>query len=207
MKKFLHFLFYKPPSYVLVWTYIVANMDKDNLFVDNTKYLSTRFGISARTVKRILEYGQSFTGEFCLSVDTDSTALCVKLVRGKKAKPIKPTKSANSDKIEEIMEYLNSVVQSFGKNGFKSNSKNAIHYINKRIADGYDVQDFKDVMNAKMEWLKDPQMHKYFRPSTLFCGKFEEYLNERVKPIKQTKSDLRNEQFANATKNLTRGNR
>lgn len=46
------------------------------------------------------------------------------------------------------------------------------------------MQDFKTVIDKKcVEWIGDQEMQKYLRPSTLFAGKFESYLNQKsVKP-------------------------
>ena len=110
------------------------------------------------------------------------------------------------DQVCEIMDYFNSVVQKFGKTGFKGYNQVASRYLHKRLKEGFEVANFKDVMDSKMEWLSDPQMHKYFRPSTLFNEKFEEYLNENVKPIAQSKKDIKNEQLTDAVKRAATDN-
>ena len=49
-----------------------------------------------------------------------------------------------------------------------------------RVAEGYTVQDFKNVIDLKyQQWFDKPDMRKYLRPETLFNKtKFESYINE-----------------------------
>ena len=84
----------------------------------------------------------------------------------------------------EIIDYLN---QKTGKN-FKSSSKATQRHIKARFADGFTLNDFKQVIDTKSaQWLKDKKMSAYLRPDTLFGTKFEGYLNEtNVKPKQNT---------------------
>lgn len=52
------------------------------------------------------------------------------------------------------------------------------------MAEGYSVDDFKRVIDIKVaQWLNNPDMNAYLRPSTLFAPKnFENYLNENTSP-------------------------
>lgn len=85
---------------------------------------------------------------------------------------------SNLPKIKEIVEYLN---QKTGKN-FKYNTQKTQSCIKARLKEGFDVDDFKTVINLKTEqWGKDPKMSVYLRPETLFGTKFEGYLNEAPK--------------------------
>ena len=56
------------------------------------------------------------------------------------------------------------------------------NFINGRLNDGFTIEDCKKVIDIKVaQWLNDPKMNTYLRPSTLFRqSKFEEYLNERM---------------------------
>lgn len=84
----------------------------------------------------------------------------------------------------EVIDYLN---QKTGKN-FKSTSKATQRHIKARFADGFTLNDFKQVIDTKSaQWLKDKKMSAYLRPDTLFGTKFEGYLNEvNVKPKQDT---------------------
>lgn len=78
---------------------------------------------------------------------------------------------------QEVIDYLN---QKTGKN-FKASSTVTQRHIKARFADGFTLDDFKQVIDIKStQWLKDKKMSAYLRPNTLFGTKFESYLNEQV---------------------------
>lgn len=84
-------------------------------------------------------------------------------------------KDTNSDKIREILDYLNQ------KTGKKYTGKSQAHknLIIARLREGFTVDDFKKVIENKVNaWGHDEKMKQYLRPETLFCGKFETYLND-----------------------------
>ena len=84
---------------------------------------------------------------------------------------------------EEIVQYLN---QKTGKN-FKHTSKVTQRHIRARFAEGFTVNDFKQVIDKKCsDWLRDQKMKEYLRPETLFGTKFESYLNSKTTTTKQT---------------------
>ena len=77
---------------------------------------------------------------------------------------------------EEIVQYLN---QKTNKN-FKHTSKVTQRHIRARFAEGFTVNDFKQVIDKKCsDWLRDQKMKEYLRPETLFGTKFESYLNSK----------------------------
>ena len=85
-------------------------------------------------------------------------------------------KPDHSDLVDQVVEYLN---EKAGK-GFKASSKSTARHIKARIADGFTLDDFKQVIDTKVaQWRNNPDMNKYLRPQTLFGPKFEGYLNER----------------------------
>lgn len=84
---------------------------------------------------------------------------------------------------QEVVEYLN---QKTGKN-FKHTSKVTQRHIRARLAEGFTVSDFKQVIDKKCsDWLRDQKMKEYLRPETLFGTKFESYLNSKTPTTKQT---------------------
>lgn len=91
----------------------------------------------------------------------------------------KPTRSPCKDKISKdkciyIIDYLNEKAGTH----FKSNTAKTKSLINARLKEGFSVEDFKTVIDKKVEeWKNDVQMSKYIRPETLFGTKFEGYLN------------------------------
>lgn len=79
-----------------------------------------------------------------------------------------------STEIKEIIDYLNS------KTGKSYTGKTKAHreHIIARLKDGFSVEDFKKVIDNQVNaWGSDEKMKTYIRPETLFCGKFETYLN------------------------------
>lgn len=75
---------------------------------------------------------------------------------------------------DEIVSYLNSKCGT----KFKSNTKGTQSLIKARYKEGYELDDFKRVIDIKTaEWL-NTDMQKYLRPPTLFGSKFEGYLNQ-----------------------------
>lgn len=85
--------------------------------------------------------------------------------------------------IKEIIDYLNLKT---GKS-FRASSKTTKEHINARLSEGFTVDDFKRVIDHKTEqWLNDAKMSEYLRPETLFCSKFESYLQSAPKPKNET---------------------
>ena len=83
---------------------------------------------------------------------------------------------------KQVIDYLNSKLGT----SYRANASKNKRLIDARLREGYQLQDFKKVIDHKYtDWHDDQQMSKYLRPETLFGTKFEGYLNE-----KQTASAL-----------------
>lgn len=95
----------------------------------------------------------------------------------KKKKEVKNNKEINKEIRYQIITYLNEKT----RKNFNPDSDVAIESINGRISDGAKWEDFKHVIDVKVqEWLGHPQYDQYLRPSTLFRpSKFEDYQNQR----------------------------
>lgn len=77
----------------------------------------------------------------------------------------------------EIITYLNNLTNS----RYKMNSKKTKELIRARFNEGYQLEDFKRVIEIKSEeWRNAPVWSKYLRPETLFGTKFESYLNQKI---------------------------
>lgn len=77
---------------------------------------------------------------------------------------------------EDIINFLN---QATGKN-YKTTSVINRKFITQRLNDGFDIDDFKQVISVKStNWLGS-KMEQFLRPETLFSNKFESYLNENI---------------------------
>ena len=87
-------------------------------------------------------------------------------------------KFVTKEQVKEIISYLNDVCGT----SYRTNSKSTERHINARFGEKYTVEDFKKVIDKKAaEWL-GTDMEKFLRPETLFCSKFEGYLNQISTP-------------------------
>ena len=76
---------------------------------------------------------------------------------------------------KDIVEHLNEVTGS----SFRASSQKTVRLLRARLNEGYEVDDFKAVIDVKArEWKDDPKMSRYLRPETLFGTKFEGSLQE-----------------------------
>ena len=78
--------------------------------------------------------------------------------------------------IKEIVQYLNDRCGT----RYRYQSKGTQEHINARLKEGYTVDDFKSVIDKKFEEWHGTDMEKFLRPETLFAGKFESYLNQKI---------------------------
>ncbi|MBY5026697.1 phage replisome organizer N-terminal domain-containing protein [Streptococcus suis] len=65
-------------------------------------------------------------------------------------------------------------------------------FIHARYKDGYTLEDFKKVIDTKVDqWKNNSQMAQYLRPKTLFSpSNFDSYLNETPKPIQVEQDNM-----------------
>lgn len=126
----------------------------------------------------------------------DDVILPSDTIRGQKEKENnKNTNSNNKNNkllYSKIIDYLN--VQSF--QDYETNDPEAIKVIKSKIAEGFNYDDFKRVIDIKCkEWL-GTKFDVYLRPSTLFGNKFERYLNQKS-PAYINNSFYNNDSFSN----------
>lgn len=98
-----------------------------------------------------------------------------------------------TDEHKIIVDYLNEKAGT----RYEHNSSKTITLLNTLFRKGYSVDDIKKVIDTKCkEWLPQETMRKYLRPRTLFSNKFEDYLNQEVKPqVNTTKKTQSYEAF------------
>lgn len=77
---------------------------------------------------------------------------------------------------KEIIEFFNSKTNT----NYKYSTKKTQKKINARLDEGYTINDFKTVINKKVDEWKGTDMEKYLRPETIFGTKFESYLNQKI---------------------------
>ena len=81
----------------------------------------------------------------------------------------------SSTPYSEIINYLNKKAD----RNFKLSIDETREKIKVRFDEGFELEDFKNVIDTKVvDWKDDNEMQKYLRPGTLFSDKFEGYLNE-----------------------------
>jgi len=97
-----------------------------------------------------------------------------------------------ADTVSDVIDYLNSCAAT----KYRPSSQNAKKYIGARLKDGFELADFKAVVDKKCaEWL-NTEWEKFLRPETLFGTKFESYLNQRTREAPRGASDIMAEMYA-----------
>ena len=89
-------------------------------------------------------------------------------------------KVSDMENIRAVINYLNNALtMCFGRKiGYKASTKTYQRHIRARFEEGFTLDDFKDVIEDRVaDWGRKPSMQQYLRPQTLFCTKFEAYLN------------------------------
>lgn len=105
----------------------------------------------------------------------------------------KPKQVVMTDEHKIVIDYLNEKAGT----RYEYNSSKTITLLNTLFKKGYAIEDIKKVIDIKCkEWLHQETMKKYLRPRTLFGNKFEDYLNQDVKPqVTTTKKTQSYEDF------------
>jgi len=95
--------------------------------------------------------------------------------------------------VNRVIEYLNKVT---GRN-FGKSRPGTFKNILARMKERHTLDDFKKVIDHKAsEWLDNPDMRQYLRPSTLFSSKnFANYLDEAENPVKDPLAEALDEAF------------
>jgi len=162
---------------------IVSTQDYNALRVNKTKWYRIDYGVLYAALKRqnVHNYPQDLhlqPTEPCGVVPQDLAASDLKELKKEEIK------KNNVDFVFEVIQYLN---QKTNK-AFRAKNNATKRLINGRLAEGYELEDFKKVIDRKVaQWLKNHEMRQYLRPSTLFSAtNFENYLNESTvtKPFK-----------------------
>ena len=175
---FLNNLYKKPIEYQLLWIYILGQINDGETSIIKIKYLKNKFKYNKTKFYRVLRFGLEFfnnnSNGVCIELNQQN--LIINIVRNKQStKTIPLSKNNNKELIENIIDYLNEKTNK----RFTAKNKQTIRFINARIKDGYNENDFRKVIEIKSaKWLNS-SMEDYLRPQTLFSGKMESYLNEK----------------------------
>ena len=87
-----------------------------------------------------------------------------------------------------VIDYLNTKANT----NYRYTTKGTQSLINARLSEGYTVEDFKKVIDTKVDNWSNTEWEKYLRPTTLFGNKFENYLNENKKAPTSTGTQNKN---------------
>ena len=99
-------------------------------------------------------------------------------------------KNNSLEDIKEIIDYLNIKSNSH----YKYSTDKTQSLIKARFNDGFNINDFKLVIDNKCEEWLGTDFEKFLRPETLFSNKFEGYLNQKTtKGVKNKKVDTQME--------------
>lgn len=175
---FLNNLYKKPIEYQLLWIYILGQINDGETSIIKIKYLKNKFKYNKTKFYRVLRFGLEFfnnnSNGVCIELNQQN--LIINIVRNKQSTKTTPLpKKNNKELIENIIDYLNEKTNK----RFTAKNKQTIRFINARIKDGYNENDFRKVIEIKSaKWLNS-SMEDYLRPQTLFSGKMESYLNEK----------------------------
>lgn len=102
------------------------------------------------------------------------------------SKKSKTTSKTDDIPYDRVIKYLNAKA---GTN-YRATNKATQRLIKARFNEGMTTKDFKKVIDNKCnDWVKDPKMHEYLRPVTLFGSKFESYLNQKPKRLDRSATD------------------
>ena len=77
---------------------------------------------------------------------------------------------------QEVITYLNQVT----KKNFNKDTASHHKYIKARLKEGYELKDFKHVINVMAATWMRTDYERYLQPQTLFGNKFDSYLNRSM---------------------------
>jgi len=180
--KFITYLLKKPDKYLLVWAYIYTKFDSKKKDVSVYELIG-RYGVPKATLKRVLDYGCSFSGvkmdykwrDNSLSFSNSTKTSEIKVISKKKIiNEVAIVKVEPIGVVEQIVIYMN---EQWGTR-YKESSKETQKVINARLREGFSIEEIKNVIiKKKNEWI-GTEYEKYLRPQTVLGNKFESYLNQ-----------------------------
>ena len=182
-KEFIKYLLLKPDKYLLVWAQIFSKLDNRGEGVLFVYEIIARNNTPKPTLKRILEYGNQYSGFNLNFIWRNNTLIFSRVIdKVEKKKEIKVNKKETLK--AEIITEEEGVILFLNDNcgtNYKVSTKATKNLIKAKLKEGFTVEEIKEVIKIKKnEWL-GTEMEKYLRPQTLFGNKFESYLNQSTK--------------------------
>lgn len=92
-----------------------------------------------------------------------------------KEKEYSPAEPNDALPYKKIIDYLNNKAEK----KYRHTTKKTKELIKARYNEGFELEDFKHVIDIKTKEWKNTNMDTYLRPETLFGTKFEGYLNQK----------------------------
>lgn len=102
------------------------------------------------------------------------------------------------EKVNSIINYLNLKANAM----YKATNSKTINLVKSKLKDGFTVDDFKTVIDKKVNAWKGTLFEQYLTPFTLFGDKFEIYLNQNIPTTSRT-----NTNNSYGSKNNNKGNK
>lgn len=151
----------------------MISLDEErNCFIPGTKECIGSESYSAERMRNKRKRDKASQCDKGVTASDEEIEIELELEKREKKKHI-VEQSPTARPYKEIIEYLN---QRTGKK-YKHTSKATQRHINARIAEGFSLEDFKRVIDWKVNDWMGTEMEKFLRPETLFGTKFEGYLN------------------------------
>lgn len=163
---------------------VISNLEKQKLLLSTSKY--NKLAID-RTKWYSIDYDalESMTrpsGQFDPTIGSERTdasgqnepTITLSLPERSSETSSKTIVEQDSTIHHDIIAHLNLTANK----QFKATTKATQRHINARLKEGFTLDDFKRVIDAKVQaWKNDRKMQEFIRPETLFGPKFESYLN------------------------------
>ena len=160
----------------------VANVANDKFAKQNVANVADKDKEHDKDIDKDLKENIYCRAGSTVCVGSDTEAVQDESKGEPRSKQPKKAKETKADKeAAEVIDYLNIKTES----SYRATTEANVKPIRARLNDGFSVEDCKKVIDTKSgQWLNNPDMVKYLRPTTLFSPlKFESYLNEcRGKP-------------------------
>mgnify|MGYP002511521136 CR=1 FL=1 len=156
--------------------YIRSDRYKETVYTDEKSLLEVKEnnGYKLKSNSGIPLYNQMDTQDSIDKISIDKNSI------NKNSINILLTPEEPESKIpyEEIVNYLNIKTESH----YKKTSTKTQQLIRARYKEGFKLEDFKKVIDIKVQEWTGTKWEKYLRPATLFGTKFEWYLNQKDTP-------------------------
>lgn len=167
--------------------YVISSATYNRMAMDKTKW----YRIDYTKIQLLTAQNDPSIGSECTDGEgqsAPSSEVKLTLAITKELKSIKKETVGQHPDVVSILNYLN---EKTGKQ-FKASSKATERLVHARLREGYELEDFKQVIDLKVkEWLNNAHWNKYLRPSTLFnATNFENYLEEYKGTPEQRKSTV-----------------